>query len=44
LAIFLSLAIVRGVEEEEEHLLNQYGDAYKDYMQETKWRFIPMIY
>ena len=44
LATYLSIAIVRGIKEEEEHLLKQYGDSYVEYMQETRWRFIPMIY
>jgi protein-S-isoprenylcysteine O-methyltransferase Ste14 len=44
LAIFLSVAIVRGIDEEEEHLIKQYGVAYEEYINQTKWKLIPMIY
>lgn len=44
LAAYLSVAIVKGIDEEEEHLLNQYGVAYREYMQKTRWKLIPMIY
>jgi protein-S-isoprenylcysteine O-methyltransferase Ste14 len=44
LAIFLSVAIVRGINEEEEHLIKQYGVAYEEYLSQTKWKLIPMIY
>jgi protein-S-isoprenylcysteine O-methyltransferase Ste14 len=44
LALALSFAIARGIREEEEHLLKQYGPAYEEYMQETRWKLIPFIY
>jgi protein-S-isoprenylcysteine O-methyltransferase Ste14 len=44
LAIYVTIAIVRGIKEEEEHLAKQYGPAYEAYMRKTKWKFIPFIY
>lgn len=44
LAIYVTIAIARGISEEEEHLVKQYGPAYEAYIQETKWKLIPMIY
>lgn len=43
-AVFFAFATAREIKDEEEHLLNQYGAAYRAYMEKTKWKFIPMIY
>ena len=44
LAIYVTIAIARGIKTEEEHLLKQYGADYEEYIQQTKWKLIPMIY
>ncbi len=44
LAIFSIGGILFSIQREEEHLLDMYGRAYKDYMRQVPWKIIPMIY
>ena len=34
----------KGLKEEEEHLIKQYGDAYREYMKKVRWKLIPKVY
>jgi protein-S-isoprenylcysteine O-methyltransferase Ste14 len=34
----------KGLKEEEEHLIKQYGEAYRRYMKRVPWKLIPKVY
>lgn len=42
-ALFMFL-IAKGIKEEEEHLIKQYGDAYREYMKRVRWKLIPKVW
>lgn len=34
----------KGLKEEEEHLIKQYGEPYREYMKKVRWKLIPKVY
>lgn len=42
-ALFMFL-IAEGIKEEEEHLIKEYGDAYREYMKRVRWKLIPKLW
>jgi len=42
-ALYMFLIAI-GIKEEEEHLIRQYGDAYREYMKRARWKLIPKVW
>jgi protein-S-isoprenylcysteine O-methyltransferase Ste14 len=40
----MCVPIIARIRTEEEFLVQEFGDQYREYQQRTRWRLLPLIY